>query len=219
MIMKEKSLQTPKMFSRTLPVLLSGSWIMFQFIVTIDSVFALFELFLGLVIIFFIIASLITYVQDIRKYLATKSLLSFLPTITSVIFTIAFITANYVFAARDFSPVIIKASNDEHKGTSTISFREDGTYKFTISFLGDQDFRGTYQLNDSLITLDKNVDSNILSRRLIIKDMILVDSSRSYKDIGIYQINDKQQIINKDFAFRIEEYDGKAVYKLYNYSR
>lgn len=216
--MKEKPLQTSNMLSRTLPVLLSGAWIVFQVIVSTDSSFGLFQLFLGLIIIFFIIASLITYVQDIRKYFATKSLLSFLPTITSVFFIIAFMAISYILADRDSSPVIIKASNNEHKGTSTISFREDGTYKFTISFLGDQDVRGTYQLNDSLITLDGNIDSNILGRNLIIKDMITVDSSRSFKDVGIYTINDKHQIIDKDFAFKVEEYDRNKIYMLYNSS-
>lgn len=203
--MKEKSLQTSNMFSRTLPVLLLGAWIVFQHIVSANSSFPLFDLFFVLVSIFFIVASLITYVKDIRKYLATKSLLSFLPTITSILFIIAFITINYVFAVRDFSPVIIKATYQANHGTLTISFREDGTYKFTNSFLGDQDYRGTYQLNDSLITLDKKIDSNILSRTLIIKDMIYVDSSKSFKDIGIYEINDKQQVIDKKFVFTISE--------------
>ncbi len=194
-----------KKLQRILPVFLSGGWIIFQLYTTADSWLAIFMLFWFYVIVFFCVASIITYVKDFRMYYATKSWRSFLPTITSFLFIALFIITNYFLAARDFSPIIIKATRQENFGDFTIAFREDGTYKLSIGGLGESNYRGTYRLDNNVIVLDKSVDSNIISRILVIRNMITLDYTKSINDVGIYQVNDKYQIIDKDHPLTINE--------------
>lgn len=201
-------------FTRTLPVLLLGALILFILVITANESFFLITFLLLFLSGFFVLASVKTYIKDIKSYRTTKSLWVFLPTLTSALFIITFITINYILVGRDISPVIVKAFYQGNYGNSTLELRQDGTYKFRKSFLNDQDYRGTYQLKDSLLTLDSGIDTNILSRKLIIKEMVTLDSSRSIGELAIYRINDKGQIIDKRQGLKVELYDRTGIYNL-----
>ncbi|MEP6467799.1 MAG: hypothetical protein ABJB05_15925 [Parafilimonas sp.] len=158
------------------------------------------EIILLLALVFIAIFVWIIY-KDKKVFKNTKSRLSFLPTITAIIFIVSFLITNIVLANRDNSPIIIQAGYDGGFNGAWFEFRKDGTYKFGNSGgIGITYSRGKYILKDSLITLDKdNIDNTIQSKLLIIRKEKIIDTLEQV----IYQINQEHQIISKDLKFII----------------
>jgi hypothetical protein len=158
------------------------------------------EIMILLAFIFIAVAAWIIY-KDKKEFTKTKSRLSFLPTITALIFIVTFSITNICLANRDASPIIIQAGYDGGFNGAWVEFRKDGTYKFGNSGgIGVTYSRGKYILKDSLITLDKdNIENMIQSKLLVIRKEEIIDTLEQV----IYQINQEHQIIDKDFKLVI----------------
>jgi hypothetical protein len=187
---------------RLVPVTIIGFFLNYKIVRDADDEF-IFNLFIiGGLFFLFLIALMWTNIKDIKEYKQFKFKSSFLPTIIGLLFAFSFFATNYVLKSRDNSPIIIQAGHDGGFNGAWFEFREDGTYKFGNSGgIGATYTRGNYIIKDSIITLDKsNIDNLTLSKKLVIREVKI--QGWKTKNI-IYQINDKNEITDKEFAFII----------------
>src|SRR5215210_4004219 len=119
-------------FLRLLPVTVSG--LLFNIVIIGRfnvGIYVLVNLVTSFFVLCFVAAFLATLFKDRKLYKQTRSKLSFLPTVIGIIFIVSFFITYIVVAARDKSPVLIKAIYVEDFYGSGFEFREDGSYKFT----------------------------------------------------------------------------------------
>jgi len=184
-----------------LPIIIVGLFLNAFFLSNADEDFMFKNEIIFLLALIFMALFVWTIYKDKKVFKRTKSRLSFLPTITAIIFIASFLITNIVLANRNNSPIIIQAGYDGGFNGAWFEFRKDGTYKFGNSGgIGATYSQGKYILRDSLITLDKdNIDNTIQSKLLIIRKEEIIDTLEQV----IYQINQEHQIIDKDFKFII----------------
>ncbi|MBI3235346.1 MAG: hypothetical protein HYZ42_15140 [Bacteroidetes bacterium] len=189
---------------RLTPTLTLGLFLNYKLIKDADDEFIFDGIVLGSLLIVFLFALLWTNIKDSKEYKQTKSKLSFIPTLSGLLVIVSLIVSNYLLKSRDNSPVLIQAGYDGGFNGAWFDFREDGTYKFANSGgIGATYFRGTYTLKDSMIILDKsNIDIVIKTHNLVIRKIINQDSTT---ELLLYQINDRYEIVDKQFVFTVNE--------------
>lgn len=194
---------------RLIPILVIGLSVNYLFIKDADSNILFGGAFLAGLLIVFLVALMWANIRDTKEYKDTKSKLSFIPTVLGLILILSFICTEFFLKSRDNSPIIISAGDTYGYW---FEFREDGTYKFSnIGRLRANYFRGTYTINDSIITLDKsNIDNVVKGKKLII---LTTPHAYTTKKM-LYQINDKKEIVNKEFVLTLEIDNRKKVSRL-----
>ncbi len=175
-----------------------GLFTYYQFIKRVDHEFAFDFIPLGIVSFIAIIVFVWTIFLDRKEYSKSKSKADFLPTIIGTTILLGLFTTFYILDLRDKSPSRLYCVTKivDFNGAA-IDFREDGTYKLTSWCLGANYYRGTYTLQDSVITLDKSeIEKIIESNRLLIRQEVGQKS--------VYQINKDGQVIERaiDFVVR-----------------
>jgi hypothetical protein len=189
---------------RLIPILILGLFLNYKLIKTADDEFFLDGIVLGGLLIGLLLFLFLTIFKDTKEYRSTNSKLSFLPTAIGLFTILTLVLTDYLLKSRDNSPVLIQAGYDGGYNGAWFDFREDGTYKFVNSGgIGATYFRGTYSLNDSIIILDKsNIDNVIQTQKLVIRKVYSQDSKEKPM---LYQINDRHEIVDKEFAFTVNE--------------
>jgi hypothetical protein len=194
---------------RLIPIILIGLILNYRLIKCADNEFIFdAEILFIIGFVFFLFYAFDIYL-DIKEYSKNRSVLSFLPTITGFFIVLSFFVTNHILMSRDKSPILIQAGSDGGFNGAWFEFREDGTYKFVNSGgIGASYFRGTYSVNDSIITLDKaNINNVIKNNKLAIRIVKSFGAKRL-----LYQINDKHIILPKEIIFTINE-DNRKVKK------
>ncbi len=168
----------------------------------IEMVFQEF-IYCGLILIFLIFLG-ISLKKDLKKNKNAKTWKNFIPTIIGFAFLFSFFFTNLTLIMRDNSPIVIQAGYDGGYNGAWLEFRKDGTYKFVNSGrIGAITFRGKYEMQDSLIIIDKsNIDNVIKTNTLAIRNENYAES----KSKIIYQIDKNHKIIDKNFYFIVNEY-------------
>lgn len=191
---------------RIIPTAVFGLLLIYKLIQRTDSEMFFDSFVVGGLLLFLLVSLMWTNSKDIKEYKTTRKKSSFIPTICGLFLLGSVIVTNYVI--NHSSSILIQASYDGGFNGCGFEFKEDGSYKFfNGSGLGVDNFYGTYSVQDSIITLDKaEIDKVIQSKRLLIRPLPYADSD--HKHI-IYQINDKHEIVDKDFAFIINEDNRK----------
>lgn len=190
------------MTNRTLlaiPIAIVGLMVAFTTICTVDdmNVFYAFML-IGLHLIF--LALLICLVVlDVNTYKKRKLKICFLPSAVGAFAALSIFLTHIILISRDSSPIILQAGFDGGFNGCWFEFREDGTYKFGNSGgIGATYTRGVYVVKDSVIYLDKsNIDDTKLTNKLVIREENDYCGSRKM----LYQLNDKKEVVDEDFAF------------------
>jgi hypothetical protein len=140
-----------------------------------------------------------------------------LPTAIGVLFIVGLLAGDYFLKLPDKSPVILQASNDGGFNACWLEFREDGTYKFGNSGgIGAEYFRGDYEINDSIIILDKStIDRVILTNRLVIRPTLEIHNKNTIKgndttlEKFIYQIDKNGKPKANATIFKVNEDNRK----------
>jgi len=190
-----------------------GLFSCYQFIKRVDHEFALDFIPLGIVSLIAIIVFIWTIFRDRKEYLKSKSKVDFLPTIIGMTILLGLFTTFYILDLRDKSPSKLYCVTKivDFNGAS-IDFREDGTYKLTSWCLGADYYRGTYTIQDSIITLDKSAIEKIIeSNRLLIRQEVEIYEKDNIpgKDTvfqkSVYQIDKSGNIIHRAIDFIVRE--------------
>jgi hypothetical protein len=186
---------------RLLPVIITGLLLNRTLIRTADDEMIFDNVIIGFFVILFVLALVWTFFKDKNAHKRTQLKSSFIPTTTGILFIVSFFITNTVLAARDNSPILIQAGYNGGYNGAWFEFRKDGTYKFgNSSGIGATYFRGKYNLNDSLITLDReNIDNVVQSRILAIRNTSTFGTIEKI----IYQINPQHEVIDKEFKFTV----------------
>lgn len=123
------------------------------------------------VIIYFCSLCLVVFVirHDARTYRQTKNILSYTPTICFIVMVGFCCSLQYYYYRREHVPVLVYGNYDgDYNGTS-IALRNDGTYQVNNYCLGDCFFYGKYTMRDSIVTLDRDLIDNVVTRHLVIR--------------------------------------------------
>jgi hypothetical protein len=167
--------------------------------------FSFFDVYLFLALALCATAFLILNVyKDVKEFKTKRTAKSLLPTLCCLaIVAVVVIIVNAANQTNN-SPCILQATYDSDPSTSSFNFRKDGTFQWTNgSGLGVFQEEGTYTINDSLITLNKaDFDKVIKSKHL----KITTSPPWSNNNAGnayVVQINDKGDLIDSHFVFRI----------------
>lgn len=189
---------------RYILILTFGLILNYKLVKDADDEFIFDGIILGMLFIFFLLVLMWINIKDRKEYQKTKSKFSFIPTVLGFIVILTMVTTDYILKSRDSSPVLIQAGNDGGYNAAWFDFREDGTYKFANSGgIGASYFRGKYILKDSIIILDKsNIDNVVQTKSLVLRKVVNQDSTTKFL---LYQINDKYEIVDKEFAFTVHE--------------
>jgi len=154
------------------------------------------EFIYGFLLLLFLIFLGFSINKDFKKYQITKSFKSFIPTIIGLLILISFAVNALVLSLRDRSPVLIQASYDGDFNGAWFEFRKDGTYKFVDhAGLGADITRGKYEINDTLIFLDKSKIGNV-----IIANKLAIRMDSTNRKVLI-QIDEKHSVLNDKFKF------------------
>jgi hypothetical protein len=180
---------------RLIPSLLLGLFLNYKLINNADNEFVFDFIVVGILLIVLLITLLWTINKDTKEYRQTKSKQSFIPTSVGLFVIMTLIGTDYFLKLRDSSPLLIQAGYDGGFNGAWYDFRKDGTYKFgNHSGIGATYIRGAYILKDSLIILDKpNVDIGILTNTLV------------FRNGSLYHINDRHEIVDKEFVLNVYE--------------
>ena len=109
------------------------------------------------------------------------------------------IVCQLYLSSRDDSAIILKAFYDGDYNGSSLEFREDGMYKFSNgSGLGESIQRGSYSINDTVITLDKTNIGNVIESK-----SLLLRKGLNGADIRILQVDNNFNLIHKATEFRV----------------
>lgn len=189
-------------------ILIFGFILNYKLIIDADNEFIFGGVIIGFIFFAFLLVLLWININDIKKYKITKSKLSYTPSILGLFVIISLVVTNSILKSRDNSPILIQAGFDGGYNATWFEFREDGTYKFVNSGgIGASYFRGKYKIYDSIIVLDKiSIDNVIQTNRLLLKNEHNQDSTKS---LMLYQVNEKQEIVDKEGAFTVNEDNRK----------
>lgn len=190
-----------------------GLFTCYHFIKRVDHEFAFDFIPLGIISLIAISVSVWTIFRDRKEYSKSKSKSEFIPTIIGITILIGLFTTFYILDIRDKSPskLFCVTKIVDFNGAS-IDFREDGTYKLTSWCLGADYYRGTYTIQDSIITMDKSSIGNIInSKQLVIRTEIKYYESDSIlgKDTvlqkSIYQIDQVGNVMDRSIDFIVRD--------------
>lgn len=189
---------------RIIPTTVFGILIIFKLILRAESETLFDGMITGGLILIFFLSMIWTNIKDIKEHKRKREKSSFIPTIVGVSVLCAVIVTNHFINQN--SPVIIQASYDGGFNGCGFEFKEDGTYKyFNGSGLGVENNYGSYSIQDSIIKLDRTqIDKVIKSNLLAIRSLPWADPIHI-----IYQINDKHEIVDKNFVFIINKDNRK----------
>ena len=134
-----------------------------------------------------------TFLLDRKEHRKSKKKVEFLPSFVGLVWVLMFGVMLFIFKLRDRSPskLYCVTAICDFNGMS-IDFRQDGTYKLSNWCMGVENFRGKYQIKDSIVTLDgPDVAKMIGSDRLLYS----VDTSWSSTDTfftrTLHQVDNK----------------------------
>ena len=163
-----------------------------------DFIWILGKLIIGIIILLW------TFNNNRKEYKHTKSTLSFLPVISAIILSIIF-----TFIQTRENPAVLLARDDGDSIKIFLELRADGTYQLgNGSVLGNTYSYGKYQLNDSIIILDKSeIDKVIESNKLVIRPYL--ESLNPTNDTIIYQLDKNGQILKDASSFWLREDNRK----------
>jgi hypothetical protein len=139
---------------------------------------------------------------DLKEFKAKKTLKSFLPTLYCLtLLTVVVVIVNAANQTNN-SPCILQATHDS-SASSSFNFRKDGTFQWTNgSGLGVFQEEGTYNINDSLITLNKaDFDKVLKSKHL--KITTTLPWSTNTGNTYVVQVNDRGELIDSLFVFTV----------------
>jgi ABC-type transport system involved in multi-copper enzyme maturation permease subunit len=162
---------------------------------TEDENFSGLGLFLTLLLLLLgLITSITIIICDIIKIKATKSILSFIPTITGLIIICGF---NYMLNQMNKPsniPILIQAGYSPSVAGSSLILRTDSSYDFfNGAMLSSHTTHGRFTTKDSFVFLyGKNVDKALISKHL------LITSSKI-----IYQVDSNGKRIENSIPFSI----------------
>jgi hypothetical protein len=197
---------------RVLPLTIFGTWFAFKLDKSAEGDFFLdgfVFLFIGAFGLFFFVR---TIFRNTKEYKLTRELVNFTPTIVGVCF-IALILSIYSYQYRRANaPTLLRASYDGGYNGFWIDFKVSGNYIMANgSGLGQSYFYGTFVIEDSIITLDKeNIDNVITSKLLVVRNskyFLPYDTKKydSSKANYVTQIDKNGKEIDTEFRFRIME--------------
>jgi len=196
------ALNTTKKIWPLIPLFIIGLYLNYKLIKDADNQFILDGMIELTLIIGFLLVFFLALYRDYKFYYRTKLKLSFLTSFIGFLLVLSCITIYYFLEARDNSPILIKANTFSDINGASFEFREDGAYKFVNSSVLNSDIsRGTYEIQGGTITLDKsNIDNFIKSKNLVFSQSIDPNSK-----LMIYQVNDKNEIIDEPYGFTVIE--------------
>ena len=128
--------------------------------------------------------------KDIRQYIKTKSIWSFLPTLFGIVFlTFLMWQSNQ---QEDKKGLILQAATQGGPGIAAIRLYNDSSFRYSNGCAGIEDvFNGKYQLHDSILVLDKSqFDGFLKSKYLLIH--------KTGKEYFICQTDSLLQILNSE---------------------
>ena len=180
-------------------LVITGIYYLYFSIKNADNTFIFDGIIYFLLILLFIVFFTITFKNDFKNFKVSKNYKSFLFTTVGVLMIFINIVCQLYLSSRDDSAIILKAFYDGDYNGSSLEFREDGMYKFSNgSGLGESIQRGSYSINDTVITLDKtNIDNVIQSKSLLLRKGL------NGADIKILQVDNNFNLIHKATEFRV----------------
>ena len=148
----------------------------------------------------------ISVAKDMNNYQRTKRIKSFITTIIGLILiailSILFIQDDY----KKNAPTLIYGFNDGGFNGFSIDFKKNGNYVMANgSGLGQSYFYGIYEMNDSIITIDKNeIDNVIKTNKFVIrKEPYFPKESQKTEANYITQIDQNGNEIDQNLRFRV----------------
>lgn len=185
------------------PLLIIGFYYNLWRIQNADTEMVFQEFIYGFLILLFLIFLAFSINKDFKKFKISKSWTSYFPTFVGFLILVSFGINALVLNMRDHSPIILHAGYDGDFNGAWFEFREDGTYKFIeYASVGADITRGSYQLKDSIIILDKNEIGNIIiSNTLVIRE----ENYAGSKSKVLYQIDKNHIIVNPNFKFLVSD--------------
>jgi hypothetical protein len=188
---------------RLIPIIVLGLYFNFKLIRDADNTFPFDDIIQIIILCIFSFSMILVIYKDRNEYMNNHLNSSFLPTLAGLLFILSFFVTDYFLKARDNSPVILNAIyNGDYNGCS-FEFRKNGSYKFGECSIGCTYYRGSYAINDSIITIDKSkIETSIVSNMLLIRQIRMDDSTMGKK---IYQVDAGHQIIDRATVFTVFE--------------
>ena len=198
---------------RIIPLTFFGSWFTYKLYksATEDLIFD------GIIFLIIGIVGLSIFIWTIRKdfqeYKQLKSLSSFLPTMTGLIFIFIISGLHFFQKSKINSPTLISAYYDGDYNGFSIDLKENGNYIMASgSPLGQSYYYGTYTIKDSIVTLDKsNIGKVLTTEKLVIRTITknLKQNANDGKDTTkrefLYQIDKNGKVSDTYFYFRVTE--------------
>ena len=148
----------------------------------------------------------ISFAKNLNNYQKTKRIKSFITTLIGLIliaiFSILFIQDDY----KKNSPTLISGFNDGGFNGFSVDFKKNGNYVMANgSGLGQSYFYGKYEMNDSIIIIDKNeIDNVIKSNKFVIRnDPYFPKETQKTEANYITQIDQNGNEIDQNMRFRV----------------
>lgn len=205
----KRLLKSPSQLFRSAFIAVVGGFSFYKIVKRVDHHFVFDFIPLIVVSIFAFLAFFWISYHDRKAYIMSKRKAEFIPSISGVSILIGLFITLQVLELRDKSPrKLFCISKMSDFNDVSIDFREDGTYKLIHGGLGTDFYRGSYTIQDSIITLAQaNIREVLSSNRLVIraeKTFHYVDSTQQMDTINqqsIYQIDDEGNIILSALEF------------------
>lgn len=138
-----------------------------------------------------------TLKNDRKQFLYNKSKTEFIPTAICLTLVLTLIFTLTILNQRDKSPSILTCITENNDfNSASIDFREDGTYKMSISCLGEDNYRGSYTLKDNIITLDKSTIENVIKTNTLLVSSNVADTASGIKNRVIQIDKNGREILN-----------------------
>jgi hypothetical protein len=191
-------------FWRSLPLTITGFYLAYRITKEPDETFIFDGFWLFALAIITALLLRWSLRQDLALYKKNQSGKSFLPSLAGIIFPLL-----AYFSLRNDNRTVLYAIFDRGFEGASITLREDGTYQLVNTReLGKKYFYGKYQLQDSLIWLDKsNLDGVIESNRLAIRTRKQLDKAGN--DTLLYQTDATGKVMDNTIVFSLLEDNRK----------
>lgn len=130
------------------------------------------------------------------KYYRAKELRYLKPLVIALGFAGMLTIPVLIVHAKKISPSVLYCHNANYSNEIYINFMKNGTYEIIVQGIGSIYSRGSYNIHDSIIEVEKNwIDTLIINRRLC----------RS-RDGYIYQVDDANKVISHMDTFVVSKY-------------
>jgi len=198
---------------RIIPLTVFGTWFTYKLYKSASEDF----FFDGIIFLFIVVIGFSIFIwtirKDIQEYKQSKTLTSYLPTMTGPAFILTILGLHLYQDSKTNSPTLIRAFYDGGYNGFSIDLKENGNYIMANgSGLGQSCFYGSYTIKDSIVTLDKsNIDNVISTNKLVIRTITNIfqqdtieGGDTTYTD-WIFQIDRNGKELNTDFHFRVTD--------------